>query len=63
VGNNAAEVVKAVIDGISAFRDELVTPAALAEVPAEEKNMNSAGSAAGIFEIPEHPSPQRQKCY
>jgi DNA helicase-2/ATP-dependent DNA helicase PcrA len=29
VGNNSAEVVKAVIDGISAFRDELITPALL----------------------------------
>jgi DNA helicase-2/ATP-dependent DNA helicase PcrA len=31
VGNNSAEIVRAVIDGISAFRDELITPAALAE--------------------------------
>jgi DNA helicase-2/ATP-dependent DNA helicase PcrA len=46
VGNNSAEVVKAVIDGISAFRDELITPAVLkdylekkklAEVPDEER--------------------------
>ena len=46
VGNNSAEVIKAVIDGISAFRDELITPAILkdylqkkktAEVPAEER--------------------------
>jgi DNA helicase-2/ATP-dependent DNA helicase PcrA len=29
VGNNAAEIVKAVIDGISAFRDELIPPAVL----------------------------------
>ena len=29
VGNNAAEIVKAVIDGISAFRDELITPGVL----------------------------------
>jgi DNA helicase-2/ATP-dependent DNA helicase PcrA len=29
VGNNATEIVKAVIEGISAFRDELITPAAL----------------------------------
>lgn len=31
VGNNATEIVKAVIDGISAFRDELITPAVLAD--------------------------------
>ena len=31
VGNNSAEVIEAVIDGISAFRDELITPAMLAE--------------------------------
>ena len=46
MGNNSAEVVKAVIDGISAFRDELITPAVLkdylekkkvAEVPDEER--------------------------
>jgi len=46
VGNNSAEVVKAVIDGISAFRDELITPAVLKdylekkkveEVPDEER--------------------------
>lgn len=29
VGNNAAEVIKAVMDGISAFRDELIAPAEL----------------------------------
>ena len=26
IGNNAAEVVASLIDGISAFKDELVTP-------------------------------------
>jgi len=31
LGNNSAEVVKAVIDGISAFRDELITPDILSE--------------------------------
>ncbi|MEI6293449.1 MAG: UvrD-helicase domain-containing protein [Methanomicrobiales archaeon] len=31
VGNNAAEVIKAVIDGTSAFRDELITPDDLGE--------------------------------
>jgi DNA helicase II / ATP-dependent DNA helicase PcrA len=31
VGNNAAEIIKAVIDGISAFRDELITPDILGE--------------------------------
>lgn len=31
VGNNSAEVVKAVIEGISAFRDELITPAVLGD--------------------------------
>ncbi|MCK9580686.1 MAG: hypothetical protein M0Q92_09580 [Methanoregula sp.] len=50
VGNNSAEVIKAVIDGISAFRDELITPALLndylqkkrtAEVPAEEREYRS----------------------
>ncbi len=29
VGNNSAEVITAIIDGISAFRDELITPAVL----------------------------------
>jgi DNA helicase-2/ATP-dependent DNA helicase PcrA len=47
VGNNAAEVIKAVIDGISAFRDELITPDELgnyldrkqtAQVGEEERN-------------------------
>jgi DNA helicase-2/ATP-dependent DNA helicase PcrA len=47
VGNNSAEVIKAVIDGISAFRDELITPATLKEylerkkgtdVPDEERD-------------------------
>jgi len=46
VGNNSAEIIKAVIDGISAFRDELITPEILkdylekkkiAEVPDEER--------------------------
>jgi hypothetical protein len=46
VGNNSAEVIKAVIDGISAFRDKRITPAILndylqkkktADVPAEER--------------------------
>jgi len=37
VGNNSAEVITAVIDGISAFRDELITPAILAEY-LEKKN-------------------------
>ena len=46
VGNNSAEVITAVIEGISAFRDELITPEALAtylekkngeEVPEEER--------------------------
>ncbi len=31
VGNNAAEIVNAVIEGISAFRDELITPEILRE--------------------------------
>jgi DNA helicase-2/ATP-dependent DNA helicase PcrA len=33
VGNNPAEVIRAVIDGISAFRDELVSPADLLPLP------------------------------
>jgi DNA helicase II / ATP-dependent DNA helicase PcrA len=33
VGNNSAEIIKAVIDGISAFRDELITPAVLQDIP------------------------------
>jgi DNA helicase-2/ATP-dependent DNA helicase PcrA len=37
VGNNSAEVVKAVIDGISAFRDELITPAVLADYLEQKK--------------------------
>ena len=50
VGNNSAEVIKAVIDGISAFRDELITPALLkdylqkkktADIPAEEREYRS----------------------
>ena len=32
VGNNSAEVIKAVIDGISAFRDELITPAIVKDI-------------------------------
>jgi len=63
VGNNSAEVVKAVIDGISAFRDELITPAVLAEYLEKKKIVNGAGPAAGIIEIPGHPSHQRQKGY
>jgi len=37
VGNNAAEVVNALIEGISAFRDELVTPALLADYLGRKK--------------------------
>ena len=37
LGNNSAEVVKAVIDGISAFRDELITPDILSEYLARKR--------------------------
>lgn len=37
LGNNSAEVVKAVIDGISAFRDELITPDILSEYLARKQ--------------------------
>jgi len=47
IGNNSSDIIKAIIDGISAFRDELITPAMLeeylerkqkAEIPDEERD-------------------------
>ena len=44
MGNNPAEVIEAVIYGICAFRDELVTPAMLADYP--EKKRGTPGLPA-----------------
>jgi len=51
VGNNPAEIVRAVIDGISAFRDDLITMAMLAEYLENKKGMDGTGPAAGNFFI------------
>lgn len=37
VGNNAVDVIESIVDGISAFRDELVSPARLKEYLTEKK--------------------------
>jgi len=39
VGNNAAEIITAVIEGISAFRDELITPDVLGEYTSRGDNL------------------------
>lgn len=38
IGNNAVEVIESIIDGISAFRDELVTPSELKEYLIKKKS-------------------------
>ncbi len=55
IGNNAVEVVESIIDGISAFRDELVTPAQLkeyvirkgAELAALRQQHSATGQSSG----------------
>ena len=49
VGNNSAEVIEAVIDGISAFRDELITPSLLAEYLERKKGADGTADLLQRF--------------
>ena len=46
VGNNAPGVIESIIDGISAFRDELITPDELAAYLSGKKAAEVHGSGA-----------------
>lgn len=55
VGNNAVDVIESIVDGISAFRDELVSPAKLKEYLTEKKAEleQLKKNVSGVTTIPE----------
>jgi DNA helicase-2/ATP-dependent DNA helicase PcrA len=63
IGNNAVEVIESIIDGISAFRDELVTPQELREYTVQRKKELFAlrEKLAGSQEKPSTPGKKKSR--
>jgi len=50
VGNNAVDVIEAIIDGISAFRDELISPDELAHYLKKKENVTVSAEESAYLE-------------
>ena len=62
VGNNAVDVIESVVDGISAFRDELISPGEL-EAYLERKKEEGAKGKQGVTDEDEQSiSPNLPTC-